>query len=255
MHSFPTNSILLKGLIQFLGDYFNVYFIDLPGFTKITPLVKGKVSLNFYANYLSIKIKELRLDSYVIGGISFGFIIVNQAKLDPKKCKAILAIEPYINSKFLNLSQFQKFLYLLLLDDIFTSQIQKKLWLSPYAEDIFGFILGKSDKLKTVLKELDHRAFFQTAKILIKYNKQPKYKKNIPYVLWINLHDETIKAAEIINELQRNTNHLLIKFNDVEHYPKDVSKAYFKSKVKKADILETIEWVNYHYKMVESRKR
>lgn len=33
LHSFPTNSILLSGYIEYLSDY----FIDLPGFTKVVP--------------------------------------------------------------------------------------------------------------------------------------------------------------------------------------------------------------------------
>jgi pimeloyl-ACP methyl ester carboxylesterase len=248
VHSFPTNSILLRGLIEFLGDYFNVYFIDLPGFTRKNPLQKNKISLKFYSDYLTHRIKKLNLDNYIVAGISFGFLVVNEAKLDPKKCKAILAVEPYLNSKFLNISFLKRFLYTHLLDDIFTSKISKRIWESPHAEQVLGYLVGRSDKLKTVLTELDYRAFFQTAKILMKYDKKSKYKKDIPYVLWVNVNDGTIKAKDIVIEFQAKVKNLLVKFNQVEHYPKDVSKKYFRKKIKKADILESIEWINRSFK-------
>ena len=102
VHSFPTNSILLKGFIGYIDDYFNVYPIDLPGFRKdIKPL--QKITIDSYSKFVEEKVKKLNLDDFLIGGISFGFIVVNNAKID-KKCKGIIAIEPYVNSKSLRMS-------------------------------------------------------------------------------------------------------------------------------------------------------
>ena len=244
VHSFPTNSILLEGLIAFLDDYFKVYFIDLPGFTKKSPLDRNKVSLKFYSDYISAEIEKLNLDKYIIGGISFGFIVVNEAKLDRKKCKAILAVEPYINNKFLHLSFLKRFLYTHLLDDIFTDKFAKKVWESPHVENILRFLMGEPNNADVLLKELDYRTFFQTAKILMNNNKNPKYRDDMPYVLWINKNDTTISADKIIDEFLTKIKKLLVRFNDVDHYPKDMSKKYFKSKIKKQDVLESIEWIN-----------
>jgi len=47
VNAFYTNSILLKGLIDYLKKYFNVYFIDLPGFAKDAPPLK-EISINLY---------------------------------------------------------------------------------------------------------------------------------------------------------------------------------------------------------------
>ena len=94
LHSFPTNSILLSGYIEYLSDSFNVYFIDLPGFTKAVPPLE-RVTFAGYYDFVGRKIKELDLDSYLVEGISFGFAIVNHLNHD-RKCKGIIAIEPFI---------------------------------------------------------------------------------------------------------------------------------------------------------------
>src|SRR6266496_3587000 len=104
VHSFPTNSILLRGLIEYLSDYFNVHFVDLPGFTKgTTPL--PHITLSGYSAFLEEKINELGLETYLVAGISFGFAVVNKAK-HSNKCLGILAIEPYIGTKSLQKPRF-----------------------------------------------------------------------------------------------------------------------------------------------------
>jgi len=247
VHSFPTNSIVLAGLVEFLDDYFHVYFIDLPGFTKKTPLEKGRISLASYSKYLSEKIKEFNLDSYIIGGISFGFVVVNNMKPDAKKCKAILAIEPYLNNKFVHMSLFQRFLYAYFFTGRVMPKISKKFWESPHAEQLFGYVLGRHNKLTTIVAEVDARTFFDTAKILFKNSKKVTFHTRIPYVLWINKHDTTINADKIVAEFEKNVPRLLVKYNDVDHYPRDMSKRYFKSKIKEKDIMDSIAWINSCY--------
>lgn len=107
VHSFPTNSVLLHGLEEFLSDYFSVHFIDLPGFHKDSPPFERKITLKKFSDYLDQKISELKADKYIAGGVSFGFLVVNNAKLD-KRCKAILAMEPFVNTKCLNFSFWKK---------------------------------------------------------------------------------------------------------------------------------------------------
>lgn len=77
VHSFPTNSVLLHGLEEFFADFFTVHFIDLPGFHKNNPKHKGSVTLKKFSNYFDQQIAELDADEYIVGGISFGFLVFN----------------------------------------------------------------------------------------------------------------------------------------------------------------------------------
>ncbi|PSO45454.1 MAG: hypothetical protein BRC25_02260 [Parcubacteria group bacterium SW_6_46_9] len=118
VHSFPTNSILLSGLVDYLEDYFNLHFIDLPGFTAESPYDGNKITLSHFSEYVEDEIDKLDWDNYIVGGISFGFLVINQADINENKCQAMIAVEPYLNSKYLHLGFIKKFLYGHLIDEI-----------------------------------------------------------------------------------------------------------------------------------------
>jgi len=67
VHSFPTNSRALKGLIDYLNSYFNVIPIDLPGFVKEAPALQT-ISLKSYSDYVDRKVLELDLERFYMGG-------------------------------------------------------------------------------------------------------------------------------------------------------------------------------------------
>src|SRR3989338_8142785 len=67
VHSFPTNSNILSGLIEFLEQYFTVHFIDLPGFTKqIPPLKKILDELKDTKKIIDIELKQTGIARQVI---------------------------------------------------------------------------------------------------------------------------------------------------------------------------------------------
>ncbi|HPW34634.1 MAG TPA: hypothetical protein PK367_02670 [Candidatus Paceibacterota bacterium] len=242
VHSFPTNSILLNGLKEYLDEFFNVFFVDLPGFTKKTdPLLD--ISIDKYSDYLENKINQYKFSHYIIGGISFGFIVVNNTKLDPRKCRAILAIEPYINCKYLRLGFIQRFLYTHLLDKLADNKfLIDKIWNNRFADDVLAFLSGQTlSRMQTIIKEIDGKTFFDTAKCIIDNNKRVVFKKNIPYILLINNNDETVSSKKIVSLFQNKLTprNLLVVYTNVEHYPKNVSKKYFKEKISDEN-LETI---------------
>lgn len=109
VNAFYINSILLKGFIDYLSRYFNLHFIDLPGFAKHSPPLE-EISVSLYSEYVSQKINRLNLNHYIIAGISFGFLIVSSISLDTK-CKGIVAIFPYINKNFLKLKITKRTFY------------------------------------------------------------------------------------------------------------------------------------------------
>ncbi len=237
VHSFPTNSIILKGLTEHLMDYSNVYFIDLPGFTKKVPPLEN-ITLDNYSEYIDKKIKELNLKSYVIGGISFGFWVVNNAKLD-NRCRGIMAIEPYIDSKSLSMGFLKRTTYKLMIDSILLLHLGSKIWKSMVFHK-FYHALGKypQQAIKTVFEQIDSRTFFETAKMILKNKHEPKFH-NLPYLLLINKQDKTVKGDYVINAFKNHVNDFLVINTSIEHYPKDLSKNYFKDKLPK-EIIDRI---------------
>ncbi len=246
VHSFPTNSILLKGLNEFLSDYFTVYFIDLPGFHKDTPAKKGSITLSKFSIYLDEKIKELDLDEYFVGGVSFGFLVVNNAKLD-NRCKAILAMEPYINSKCLNTSFLSRRKYAAMstmLRLVSIMNLERKIWKSEW----FSNFLQKEsdypkDRIDTIIEHINPRTFFKVTRILMNYQKTPKFH-SLPYFLIGNFSDDTINFAAVVEVFIKNVHELHITSEPIDHYPKELTKEYFVTRIPKEDISKIISYMN-----------
>jgi len=241
VHSFPTNSILLKGFIGYIDDYFNVYPIDLPGFRKdIKPL--QKITIDSYSKFVEEKVKKLNLDDFLIGGISFGFIVVNNAKID-KKCKGIIAIEPYVNSKSLRMSWIKKLASLFIINIIISFKLYHLMW----NKKIFLSLGMFNDKPKKVVDIIfDHingKTFFETAKLILENKKDCKFQK-LPYILLINKKDDKIKfdylSKIFVNEIEK----VLIIKESMPHYPKHITEHYFKTKFPEKYIEEIKKFVS-----------
>ncbi|MFZ2053090.1 MAG: alpha/beta fold hydrolase, partial [Candidatus Aminicenantales bacterium] len=100
VNAFLTNSLVLRGLIDYLGRFFRVYFIDLPGFIRDVPPLT-EVSLGNYAKYVQRRLDDLGLDSYLLGGISFGFAVITHLPPD-EHCRGVVAITPFLSARWLN---------------------------------------------------------------------------------------------------------------------------------------------------------
>lgn len=178
VHSFPTNSVLLRGLKEFLDDYFIVHFIDLPGFHKDVPPFNGSITFKKFSNYFEQKILELDLKEYVVAGVSFGFLVVNSAKLD-KRCKAILAMEPFINTDCLNISFLDKGKYKTITSLLkivrlvgIESKIWESDWFNKYLQNISNY---PEDRVNTIIRHIDPRTFFTVMNLLLGYKKIPNF--------------------------------------------------------------------------------
>jgi len=238
VHSFPTNSILLKGLIDFLEDFFNVYFIDLPGFnTTISPL--EKINLNNYSEYIETQIKQLNLKNYYLSGISFGFLVANNCKITPN-CKGIIAMEPFINTNYMSETFLEKTFLKLLLFLITNLKLHYKF----YNTKIFKKLLIKKnpeERINIMLETIDAFTFFETAKIILKHNSELKFH-NKPYILVINDNDTEIDSKKIINLFENLEKKLLIKTTS-EHYPTEISKKYFEKNINSNNIKKILNFL------------
>ncbi|NVN96805.1 hypothetical protein HXX01_00975 [Candidatus Nomurabacteria bacterium] len=242
VHSFPTNSILLHGLVEFLDDYFEVHFIDLPGFHKDVPALKGSITIKKFSDYLDKKIEELDVKEYIVAGISFGFLVVNNAKLD-KRCKAVLAVEPFVNSQCLNISFWTQKKYIIIsfiLQLLHTFKLEKGIWKSNWFNKYLQKEAGCSkDSMDKIIDHLDPPTFFAVINLLMNYKKYPKFH-NLPYFLIGNFTDKIIDFSLVLEIFSENLHELHVISDPIDHFPKDLSKKYFESCIPKEHITRMI---------------
>jgi hypothetical protein len=240
VHSFPTNSKILKGFTKFLNGFSNVYFIDMPGFVREKSPIK-KITMENFSKHLEKEIKKLNLKRYFLAGISFGFLVVNNANFD-KKCKGILAIEPYINSKELKINILKKSFLFIFLTLINTFYLTNLIWRSKIFYDLLEKTYPKK-YLDITIEEINSRTFFKVAKILLMKKEFPNLK-NIPYFLLLNLEDKTINSKEVVDFFKKNTEKVNIICENINHYPEDMSYEYFKKSINEKEIKNLIEKMN-----------
>lgn len=233
VHSFPTNSILLHGLEEFLADYFTVHFIDLPGFHQESPPLHGAITIHKFSQYLDQKIAELNLKEYIVGGVSFGFLVINNAKLN-KNCKAILAMEPFINTQCLTMTFRERRTYAFLVAVMkvihqlrLETRIWKSRWFNTYLREESGYPKARVD---TIIQHVDPRTFFAVTSLLLSYTKNPIFH-NLPHFLVGNFSDKTIHFDKTVEIFIKNVHELHLTSEPIDHYPKDLTKSYFKTRI------------------------
>lgn len=233
IHSFPTNSVLLHGLEEYLSDFFLVHFIDLPGFHEHSPPFKGVITLKRFSDYLDRKITELQLSEYIVGGVSFGFLVLNNAKLS-KECKAVLAMEPFVNVRCLSISYWKQKKYALIaftLKAIHTVGLENYIWRSnwfhKYLENESNY---PKERVDLIINHFDSRTFFAVATLLLRYKQEPKFH-NLPHFLIGNFADRTIDFEAVVDIFAGNVRELHIASEPIDHYPRDLTKSYFKTRI------------------------
>jgi pimeloyl-ACP methyl ester carboxylesterase len=233
VHSFPTNSVLLHGLEEFLSDFFTVHFVDLPGFHKNNPPFVGDITLKKFSNYFDEKIAELDVDEYIVAGVSFGFLVINNARLD-KRCKAVVAMEPFVNTTCLNIPFWRQKKYIAisgLLKLVHFLHLEKRIWASNWFNE---YLQKESDypkeRVDTIIKHIDPRTFFAVTNLVMHYQKNPKFH-NLPYFLIGNFADKTINFDRTVEIFIKNLHELHIASEPIDHYPKDLTKSYFKTRI------------------------
>jgi pimeloyl-ACP methyl ester carboxylesterase len=94
-------------LLDLLSDYFSVYSLDLPGTGK-TDSLKTRHTIDNYALFVNEWIKKLKLNSFILSGISMGCPIAVLSLKDKdniKKIRSLLFFLPIYNLGCLNLNR------------------------------------------------------------------------------------------------------------------------------------------------------
>lgn len=242
VHSFPTNSILLSGLIEYLNDYFKVYFIDLPGFMKEVPPL-SEISFNAYSQFVECKLKDLNLESYLVAGISFGFTVINDIQYD-SRCKGIIAIEPYIGPDSLKMSFFKKLIYKSFVKSIILFNLSQAIWNNNFFRESLPKLRNyPKDSIDIILNQIEAKTFFETANLIIS-NKNICEFQDLPYVLIGNKDDKTVDYSYILETFKKNVKQLLVIETTIDHYPKEPTKAYFKEKIPEENVQKLVNFIS-----------
>lgn len=238
VNAFLTNSSVLRGLIGYLGRYVRVHFIDLPGFISHVPPL-DEVTLENYAAYVQNRIADLKLDSYLLGGISFGFAVISHLETD-ERCKGVVAITPFLSSRWLNLGLVKKSTYLFLVHLTLAFELHSRIWNHRLFHRVFHWYSDyPADRVETLLKEMEGRTFFETARIILTHRKPCRFQ-NLPHVLILSPSDRTIRNGPLLDFFEKNIDRLKVVRADIDHYPLEVSEDYFQTKFSQEDIQEII---------------
>jgi pimeloyl-ACP methyl ester carboxylesterase len=239
---FLVNGVILKGLVEHLGEVFNVFFIDLPGFSsEVRPLSNSH--LYDVKEYIENKIDALNPDSFIIGGISYGFLFVNLLKLDNPKCKGVLAIEPYIDSRYLSPKLRNRIWHLKLpVKMVRKLGLHRFFWKIALKNKNLSQALS-SQIIEQIYKEVEPRSFFEALDTILTY-KGDCVPHQIPHALIMNKEDDVVDFPSLYEYFSEH----VPKFKYVEiegtHFPEELSKDYFQRILPKEKLMEVIDFIS-----------
>ena len=179
-----------------------------------------------------------------MGGISFGFLIVNNVKID-KRCKFILAMEPFLGLRSLYMGIVKRTV-LRSVAKIFASfGASRTIWHSKHFRARMLRRGEPEKRVDTLLQEVDPRTYFQTACLLLSYNEDIVWH-DIPYILIVNPYDKTINAENIIDIFKTNVKKLHVIKTTIDHYPKKPTKKYFADRIHPDQIDSIFKFILLH---------
>ena len=237
---FVSNSIILKGIIDYLSDYFNVYYIELPGFNKDTPPLDD-ISLDNFVKYAEKRIDELKIKQAWFAGISLGFYVANNVNRN-KICQGMVGIIPYTNSKLLGHSKY----------------LRPVLWLLPIIKRWPGYahlskfkFLWKSFRLaavpdnsiKILQDTFDMATALKLGAELMNCKKEVRFKK-IPHLLILSNNDKAIDSPGTKELFKRKVKELEIIEIGMPHIPILYSKKEMVVQFKKSDMKRMLKFVD-----------
>lgn len=233
VQAFPANENLSSGMIKYLGEFFNVHFINLPGFHEKEPRLES-ITFDSLSAFVEKKIESLGLDEYILAGISFGYLLANSINVDRRKVLALMGFGPYLGYDYLGVSDTKRMFNLFLINAILFLRLQNFIWNRWFfRSQLKGFLGGKSgDIVNSIIEETDPTTFFKTAKIALSYDRKPVFHK-LPYIVFMNPKDKAIDFDKTFGEFSRNVDEKYLKLivTKIPHYPESPSYEYFKKNI------------------------
>lgn len=223
--SFSTNSVILKGLISRLSDYFKVYPIDYPGY-RSNKSTLDSYSIQSITDKLENDIEKLYLNSYIVGGVSMGYLFANHIGNKDKQCKGKVAMFPLVSDKCININPLRRLVFKLGLKIIKQLSIYELIWNSSMFKSKFLNEMFPKDIYKIIKNDIDHKSFFEMANLIIGSKYEIRIDKT-PHVLVINESDYAIKSALTIDIFSRNIPNKIVIKSKMPHNPNSLEKKVF----------------------------
>jgi len=223
--SFSTNSFILKGLISRLSDYFTVYPLDYPGY-RSSKSALDNYSIQSITETLEDYIENLNLNSYIVGGVSMGYLFANNIRENNKNCKGKVAMFPLVSDKCININPLKRSAFKLGLKIIKQFSIYDLLWNSSVFKSRFLNEMFPRDILKIMKDEIDPKAFFEMANLIIGSKYEIRIDKT-PHILVINESDYAIKSILTIDIFNSKIPNKIVIKSGMPHNPNSLEKKVF----------------------------
>lgn len=248
IQSYPANQTLSKGVIKYFQSYFNVYFINLPGFhPSVAPL--NTISIEAYATYVQKYIDKLNLGSFIIAGISFGFLVVKNLNLRGTKCEGVIGLAPYLGRDYLKFSKLKRIYLSSLLKLVDMSGLAPKVWGTKTSKKITERLLGKKSGpfVEIVNNEIDPDTLVKTGLLLLRHKDKTEFDSNLPHVLFMNPKDRVVDFYKTLLSFfdQLDKDRFRVIVTNIEHYPKNPTYKYFKSAITKNELESLFSFTDY----------
>jgi pimeloyl-ACP methyl ester carboxylesterase len=240
VHSFYANSLLLRGMIEYLEDFFSVHFIDLPGFAGHVPPLR-RVTVEDFSGYVRDRIESLGLDSYILAGISFGFLVASSIETD-SRCRGLAAIMPYLDASSLKLSRRKRIFYALVTRSAVRLGISKALWRSRLVRKFaYWYSVYPEERVDVIFSSMDPETFFRTGRLILR-RKEPFPFRDKPTALVLSDRDGTISNDHVRAAFARNISRLLVVDASLEHYPLELTKEHFRRGLAPEDVRRIVRF-------------
>lgn len=220
--SFPTNHEILDEFVRFLRRRFEVHFVDLPGFHPEEPRITER-TLEAYLAHLRKRIEKLGLASYILGGISFGFLLASQ--LEDERCTGLLAIEPTIGSVSLRLTALERMRNRLLVTAARLG-LHSTIWRSAWFRKAMERSLCPAEHVDATLSQIDPKAFFDALGIIL-MTKKVSLASRKPVCLIVNRDDAVVSTPVVKETFITSYPRLLILETTMDHYPANITQSHF----------------------------
>ena len=194
-----------------------------------------KISLKNFSAHVRNKIEEFGLDSFILGGISFGFLVANGVATD-SRCLGTAAILPYLNSSSLKLKPAKRNAYRILVRFVLSFNLSNWVWESQVCRKLATwYSVYPPERVDVIFDEMDGKTFFETSRIILE-NAAACRIRNRPTALFLSEGDGTIDNEYVTGLFSSRIRDLLIVRTQIAHYPERVDKAYFQERIAAADM-------------------
>lgn len=245
VQAFPANEVLSKGIFDILNRYFNVHFLNLPGFHSSEAPIDGR-SIDDYVTNIEERIDALNLDKFVLAGISFGFLLINKANISKEKLYYRMGFAPFLGISKTKLTKKKVLLLKVLTSSVCKLHIENRVW-NNQVSYYFAKRLFKDDDLvlDEIFRSTQPKSFFEVLHYILTF-KGPIEFKDSNYVLYMNPNDETVDYMETFDYFKKGVppSRLKVVNTNLPHFPKDLSTEFFEKTVTKAEIDKIVGYVN-----------